>query len=261
LPTSPHVIVGALPIFDGTSDEVLDFCLNAIRSGTGARVATANMDFLAQARTNEELFDDLWKSSIVVADGAPVVALARLAGASRIERTTGVDLALAICREGARTEPLRVVMYGSDPATAARAATTLRDTAPGVQIVLTLNPPFRALSPGELAAEREAIAAAAPHVVMVALGCPKQERLIRDYYSTAPQAVWIGIGGAFDFFAGTRRRAAPVLQRLGLEWASRLIQDPRRLAHRYLLRDLPVLPAVVVEAIVTRVRTRRALRA
>lgn len=244
----PHVVLGDIPIFDGTSEDALAFCMDALERGEGARIATANLDFFAIARTNEELVDDLQRSSIVVADGAPVVALGRLAGARRIERTTGVDFALALCREGGRRGPFRVAMYGSDPETADRAARALEATSPGVEIVLRLSPPFRSPTPEERAADRAAIAACDPHLVLVALGCPKQERVIREYFDAAPQALWIGIGGAFDFFAGKRRRAAPIFQRLGLEWVVRLVQDPRRLASRYLRRDLPVLPPLLAEA-------------
>jgi hypothetical protein len=77
--------------------------------------------------------------------------------------------------------------------------------------------------------------------VLVALGCPAQERRIQEYYHAAPGAIWIGVGGTLDFFGGRRRRAPGWVQALGLEWLFRLGQEPRRLWRRYLLRDLPAL--------------------
>src|SRR5690606_6754904 len=185
-PKFPHVTLGSIPIFDGSMNDALAFCMDALERGEGARIATANLDFFAIARTNQELLGDLQRSSIVVADGSPVVALSRLAGARRTRRTTGVDLAFALCREGGRRGPFRVVMYGSDPETAARAARALEGASAGVEITLSLSPPFRTPTPEERAAERAAIAAGNPHLVLVALGCPKQEQRIREYYDAAP---------------------------------------------------------------------------
>src|SRR5690606_29054243 len=112
---------------------------------------------------------------------------------------------------------------------------------PAARIVLRLTPPFRPLVPEEVTAERDAIAHARPDLVLVALGCPRQERLIAEYHDAAPGAVWIGVGGTLDFLAGQRWRAPALVQRGGMEWLVRLAQEPRRLWRRYLLRDLPAL--------------------
>ena len=253
-----HVPVGPLSVFDGSSREAADYCFAAIESGRGARVATANLDFVAMARRDATLRDDLASSSIVVADGAPVAWLARVAGARRTSRTTGADLAAELLRRGSARGHLRVAMYGSERAIARRAAEAIAAQFPGIEVVARISPPFRPLTEEERRAERRELREAAPELVLVALGCPKQERLIAEYGADVPGAVWIGVGGTFDFFAGLRRRAPDAVQRLGLEWLVRLVQEPRRLWRRYLLRDVPALAAVAPRCVARRLRPVRA---
>ncbi len=215
--------------------------VEAITSGRGARIATANLDFVALARRDATLREDLANSTLVVADGKPIVWLARIAGARRIGRVNGVDLATELLRRGEALGGMRVALYGSTPDISRDAAAWIERTFVGVRIVAQLTPPFRELSEQESLAERARLTAAAPDLVLVALGCPRQERLIARYFDAAPGAVWIGIGGTLDFFAGRRWRAPRFVQAAGLEWAFRLMQEPRRLWRRYLLRDLPTL--------------------
>ena len=251
-----HLQVGPLKVFDGGPEDAVNFCLDAIARGTGARVATANVDFLALALDDEQLRADLEACDLVVADGAPVARLARLMGARSVRRVAGVDLVLALCRAGTRERPLRIALYGSDPATA-RAARAWINEDERAQVVAVINPPFRDLTAEEQAEERRRIAEARPDVIFVALGCPKQERRIADYYSAAPSAVWIGVGGTFDFIAGKRTRAPRAMQAAGLEWVARLAQEPRRLWRRYLLRDIPALFSVARWCLAARMQAPR----
>lgn len=250
----PHVRVGPVRVFDGALTDAVDFCLSAIESGRGARVATANTDFIALARRDPHLRDDLERSSLVVADGAPVAWLARIAGARRVRRVAGVDLAMELCRTGARRGGLRLALYGSTADVVERASGRIETEFPGVTIVLRLSPPFRELSDEERQRERAQFAAAAPDLVLVALGCPKQERLIATYFDATPRAVWLGVGGTLDFFAGKRWRAPRWSGRVGLEWVVRMAQEPRRLWRRYLLRDIPTVVAVAPGCVWSRLR-------
>lgn len=249
-----HVTVGPFSVFDGGLGEAAAFCMAAIESGAGAKVATANLDFIARARRDRALRQDLADSTLVVADGAPVAWLARLAGASRVSRVTGVDLVAELCRRGSERGGLRIAFYGSNPATSAAAAETLRARYPGVRVVARISPPFRPPTPAETAADRALLARAKPELVLVALGCPRQERFIAESYHDIPGAVWIGVGGTFDFYAGEKKRAPRLLQAMGGEWLARLAQDPRRLWRRYLLDDLPALVAVATPMFATRLR-------
>lgn len=256
-PTVRHVPVGPLRVFDGDLAAAAAYLMARIRAGAGARVATANLDFLALARRDPTLRADLAGSTLVVADGAPVAWLARAAGATWVGRVTGVDLVLELCRRG-MDQGLRVAFYGSTPEKAEAAARHLESAFPGIRVVLRVSPPFRAPTVAELAQHRADMAAARPDLVLVALGCPKQERFIAENWDVVPGAVWIGVGGTLDFFSGDKRRAPRALQRVGLEWLFRLLQEPGRLWRRYLLRDLPALSVVAPGVLLRSALGRRA---
>ncbi|MFN0093606.1 MAG: WecB/TagA/CpsF family glycosyltransferase [Dehalococcoidia bacterium] len=233
--------------------DTVDFCVAALDAGIGLRVATANLDFLARARRDPQLRDDLAGSSICVADGAPVVWLARLLGGGRVSRVPGVDLVGGLCGRAQARGGMRVAMYGSTEGTARAAAAALEGRYPGTEVVAIECPPFRALTPAELDAGVSRLVGAQPDLVLVALGCPRQERFIAEQFERIPSALWLGIGGTFDFYAGKRARAPRLVQRLGAEWAVRLAQEPGRLWRRYLVDDLPVLvrlaPACLLRAL------------
>jgi len=236
----PHVLVDGIPVFDGGLGEAVAWCLAKRSAGVGVRVATANLDFFALASANPVLRADLCSSSLVVADGAPVAWLARLAGARRARRVAGVDFAREICAEGARGAEWRVALYGSTPEVCAEAAEALQqDTR--ARVVTAISPPFRPLTDWERHEYLGQLASARPDVVLVALGCPAQERFIADSFNAIPGAIWIGVGGTLDFFAGRKRRAPGLAQRVGMEWFVRFAQEPRRLGPRYFGRDLPAL--------------------
>lgn len=250
----PAVAVDGIPVFDGSAQEAVLACSELVASG-GGRVATANLDFLALARRDPVLKSDLQQSHLVVADGMPVVWLARLTGARRVQRLAGVDLVGALFA-ATRDEPLRVAVYGSTAEICAAAVPALHAMGDGARVVHIQNPPFRPLTPEEREAGRLELMAARPDLVLVALGCPAQERLIAEWSALDQGPLWIGIGGTLDFYGGVRRRAPQALQRLGLEWAARMAQDPRRLGRRYLLRDLPALVVLAPGCLAARTRRR-----
>jgi N-acetylglucosaminyldiphosphoundecaprenol N-acetyl-beta-D-mannosaminyltransferase len=255
-----HVTVGPLSVLNGDLATAADLCLAAIVSGAGARIATANLDFVAKARGNAQLAQDLANSSTVVADGAPVAWLARLAGARHTRRVTGVDLVGAIMSRAGALPAMRVVLYGSRPEIAERAARDFETKYPGVTVSAIICPPFgRSQTVEEFEASLATIRAGQPHLVLVALGCPRQERFIAEHSHVAPRAVWIGVGGTLDFYAGERKRAPGLMRATGTEWLMRLVQEPRRLWRRYLVDDLPTLAAVAPSVVHHRLRGHRAL--
>ncbi|HET6465682.1 MAG TPA: WecB/TagA/CpsF family glycosyltransferase, partial [Nitrospiria bacterium] len=115
----------------------------------------------------------------------------------------------------------------------------LRNRFPGIKIVGSFGPPFRVLTAEEDGEIVGTINAAAPDILWVGLGAPKQELWMAEHHGLLKVPVMIGVGAAFDFHAGSKKRAPLWMQKSGLEWAWRLSQEPGRLWRRYLIDDLP----------------------
>lgn len=212
-----------------------------------AQSCTVNLDFLVQADRNQEVRRLLATSEVNVADGTPVLWLARIGGTTLPGRVTGVDLvprlALECSRQGAR-----LFLLGGQSGAAQEAAARLCALAPGLQVTSLETPPARL---DEMADDGiiGAIAQARADLLLVAFGHPKQELWISRNLARLPVGMAIGIGGSLDLLLGRVPRAPAWMQRTGLEWSWRFLQEPRRLGGRY-LRDgawlLRALPGTVL---------------
>ena len=129
----------------------------------------------------------------------------------------------------------RHFLYGGDDALVEALAGRLRQRCPGIRIVGAFAPPFRPLTPDEDTDIVRLINDATPDVVWVGLSTPKQERWMAEHHKRITAPVMVGVGAAFDFGAGRKKQAPRWMQRSGLEWLFRLVQEPRRLWRRYLL--------------------------
>ena len=192
------------------------------------------------------------------ADGMPVRKAVRVFHRIQQERVAGNDLLPALLAEAERLQ-LTVYLYGGKQevldAMVARAA----KEHPRLRFAGVVSPPFRALSEAEMMATAERINASGAHIVMVALGCPKQERWMAAMKGKV-NAVMLGLGGAFLLYAGVDSRAPKWMRDLSLEWLYRLALEPGRLWKRYLVTNsvfalLQMKPSGHV-AIIRRVRSR-----
>lgn len=183
---APHCTIGGVPIFHGGPEAAVALCIDRLGRHETTRIATANLDFLALARRNPQLRSDLARSTLVVADGAPVALLARLSGAAGTKRVAGVDLVAALCAAAGQAGGLRIVLYGSTEEIAGQAATHLSMTFPGVDVVGIICPPFRELSASERDDIAGQLADAEANLVLVALGCPAQERFAAEFSGRVP---------------------------------------------------------------------------
>ncbi|HYE06780.1 MAG TPA: WecB/TagA/CpsF family glycosyltransferase [Planctomycetota bacterium] len=194
-------------------------------------LATLNLDFLRLADESPPLHAALAAFTHRFADGWPVVELARRAGTVLPERVTGSDLTPMICG-WARESGWKLAFVGGSPACEAALAQRMPRDFPGV-LAGHWTPSYRAgadlRDPGLTAAIR----ASGAQVLLVALGCPKQEFWIRDNLVASGARVAIGVGASLDFLAGTQRRAPRMWQRLRLEFLYRLLREPLRLGGRY----------------------------
>lgn len=171
------------------------------------------------------------QADMALPDGAPVAWAMRRQGFDKQQRINGPDLMwryLAIAERIGQT----VYFYGSTEATLDKLRTRLAQQFPNLRIAGTLSPAFRELTAEEDQAHVDAINQSGAHVVFVGLGCPKQEAWMAQHRGRI-QAVMIGVGAAFDYHAGTIKRAPSWMQKAGLEWLHRLASEPRRLAKRY----------------------------
>jgi len=174
------------------------------------------------------------ESGLSTPDGMPLVWLSRLHGYRDAGRVYGPDLMLALCERSATTGH-RHFFYGGAPGIADRLASRLIDRFPGLVVAGMHSPPYRPAEADEDPAVLDAINAAAPDIVWVGLGTPKQDYWVSRHRSKLSAAALIAVGAAFDFHAGVLRQAPRWMQRSGLEWLFRLAQEPRRLAFRYLV--------------------------
>lgn len=177
----------------------------------------------------------LSEADLVTPDGAPVAWMMRRQGVPGQQRINGPDLMWRYCEQAGRRGEA-IYLYGGTEATLVLLQQRLRAAFPGLVIAGALSPPFRAQTAQELAQDIEAINASGAGTVWVSLGCPKQEQWMAAQRDRV-RAVMIGVGAAFDYHAGTVRRAPAWMQRAGLEWLHRLASEPRRLWRRYLVTN------------------------
>lgn len=241
--------------FDPLSEkQVVGQIIEGLAEGRGGRIVTANIDVCHRVSKDQTAYDLVREASMVVADGMPVVWAARLSGHPLPERVTGSSLIYVVSAAAAR-HGRSVYLLGGEPGVAERAATELARRFPGLRVAGTDAPPAGfETRPGELAAARSRVTAARPDVVFVGLGFPKQERVIAQIVPGLPGTWFIGCGAAIPFAAGALPRAPRWMQQAGLEWAHRLVTEPRRLFRRYLVDDLPFAVRLLVSSAAARRR-------
>ena len=167
-------------------------------------------------------------------DGMPLVWWSRLAGFSQARRVCGFDLLDSVCAYGVPYK-FRHYFYGASPKVLELLIERLQKRYPGICVAGSHSPPFRPLSLAEDSADIAAINDTQPDFVWVGLGMPKQEKWMVEHLGKVNATALIGVGAAFDFHAGTKPRAPVWMQQAGLEWVFRLLTEPRRLAHRYVI--------------------------
>lgn len=195
-------------------------------------VATANVDFLVQSLDDAELRRILLDADLVLCDGTPLLWVSRWLGNSLPERVAGADLVPELLAVSAE-KGYRVFFLGGKPEVAARAVERLRTKFPGIEIVGHYSPPFAPLEKMGHEEIGRRIREARPDILLVSFGCPKAEKWISMNYQVLGVPVSMGVGATIDFLAGEVKRAPVWMQRGGLEWVFRFLQEPSRLGPRY----------------------------
>ena len=223
-------------------------------------IVTPNVDHVCRLQYDEAFQRAYRASHLTLPDGVPIIWASRAFGKPLQQKISGSDLVYWLS-EHAAEQGHRVFFFGAGPGVAEEAGRRLRVKYPKLQVVGSYSPPMGfATDKAECAAAAKAITAAAPDIVFVALGCPKQEIWMHDNCQTLGVPVLLGIGAGLDFVCGTAKRAPRFMQQMGLEWLWRLCHDPRRLAARYLVDDSKFLVLLLREWRQTR-QERRSARA
>ncbi len=244
--STPLASIDGWDLTAASPDETIRSIIARARNGKSFTVNTLNLDHLVKLRRDTNFRAAYRSATIVTADGAPIVWLARRQGAT-IERTTGADLVVPLLKEAARHR-LPVYLFGTSDEVLAKCRTALHKLTDGtLEICGAVAPPqgFDCTGP----AADEAIAAirtSGARLVLVALGAPKQEIFAARAQAAEIGAGLISIGAALDFIVGAQTRAPQIFRTFGLEWAWRLATNPRRLGVRYaqcaiLMADLVVI--------------------
>ena len=233
------------------------YVLDELDEGRGGWVVTHNIDHLRRLARDQSFARMCQRASLAVADGAPVVWASRLQGTPLPERVTGSNL-ISSLSAGAAVRGRSIYLLGGEPGTAEAAKSVLQARHPTLHVAGTRCPPMGFEHDSKQLADITVhVTRVRPDIVFVGLGSPKQERLIEQLRAELPNAWWLGVGVSFSFLCSRVKRAPMWVQRVGLEWAHRLAQEPRRLSRRYLREGIPFAAYVLASAAWQGLRTGR----
>ena len=207
-----------------TMDEAVKEIQAFIEGKKTVLVATANAEMIMRATYDHELKTILNEAALVVPDGAGTVWAAHHLGHLMPERVAGYDLAQELMREAPRRGD-RLFFFGAAPGVAEKAKKKAEKLYPGIEIVGIRNGFFSAKDEPEILHE---IQEAAPDILLVALGVPKQEKWLAAHLNELSVPVSMGVGGTFDVMAGIMKRAPRWMQKAKLEWLFRGALQPKR---------------------------------
>jgi N-acetylglucosaminyldiphosphoundecaprenol N-acetyl-beta-D-mannosaminyltransferase len=216
-----------------TTKETVEWAVELIKEGQRGYICTVNVAILMMMTSNPRLARFVEKASLIVADGQPIVWASRWLHLPLPQRVTGVELIDDIAAKAEREE-LRIYLLGATSEAIATAASNLQDKYPKLKICGVANGYF---SPAQARERVQAIRESGAHILFVGMGVPRQEYFLEENWLELGVNLAIGVGGSFEIFAGTKKRAPLWMQEVGLEWLYRLLQEPGRLWKRYLVTN------------------------
>lgn len=211
-----------------------------------AYVVTPNVDHIVLLEDHADFKQSYDHADLVLADGMPIVWASYLLQEPLKGRVAGSDLAPALCERIAETGH-KIFLFGAAPGVAETAANKLRETYPGIQVVGAHSPPLGFDKDAQQTDEAIAMLnESGADIIFLAMSTISQEVFMMNHHERLNRGVMLGIGATIDFIAGEKVRAPVFLQKVGLEWAFRLCQEPKRLFWRY-ARDLKFIPILLRE--------------
>ena len=224
-----------------TMQEALKEIDELIKKNKNAYVVTPNVDHIIQLERGGELVEVYKNADLILCDGKPLIWISKWYGTPIKEKISGSDLFPRLCAMAAK-RGYKMFFLGAAEGVAAKAAEKLEKKYPGLQVIGTYSPPYGfEKDKEELDKIKEIIRDAQPHILIVGLGCPKQELFILHNKDELEVPISLGLGASLDFEAGNIKRAPKWMADHGLEWIYRIFQDPKRLAKRYLVDDRKII--------------------
>ncbi|ETP28398.1 hypothetical protein F442_22307 [Phytophthora nicotianae P10297] len=231
-----------------TLSQATEEVIGLIGLGRRELVVTPNVDHVVSMVHDTEMGIVFREARYRFADGMPLVWLSRLRYREGLpKRVTGADLLFSVSA-GAAQRGASIFLLGGREGVAALAADKLQAGAPGLEVSGVYSPPFGFEHDERVSRDIvEMINATQPNILFIGVGTPKQEKWAYRWRSELQCDVILGVGAAFDFAAGTARRAPRFVQQSGLEWLWRMMNDPVRLIPRYIFKDYKFLGLAVRE--------------
>lgn len=238
-PALPFIDLLGVRLHHLTAEQAIDHVMSELSHGRGGWVLTPNIDILRRMVINPSYAEVVSGATLRLADGMPLIWASRLQRTSLPERVAGSELIWSLTARAAK-EGRSVFFLGGNPGVAEAAADRLRELNPGLRVAGTECPALGfERDEAYLAQLEQKLRTSAPDICYVALSAPKQDLLIQRLRPRFPHTWFLGIGISFSFVAGEVRQAPVWIRRIGLEWLTRLLQEPRRLGRRYLIDGIP----------------------
>jgi N-acetylglucosaminyldiphosphoundecaprenol N-acetyl-beta-D-mannosaminyltransferase len=194
-----------------------------VRSHQGTHVVTLNAEMCMQAQENPQLADFIRQADLVAPDGSGIELYFRLLGKRNIPRYPGIEMAADLL--DSLGPEVKVAFYGGKPEVVKAAAAYWSARSPQLNLAIVQDGYAQGVALDDFIAQLKQVQ---PDVIYVGLGVPRQEFWIAEHRQYCPHAVWIGVGGSYDIWSGTKARAPQWLQNMHLEWLYRLYQEPWR---------------------------------
>ncbi len=205
-------------------DDYIDCLLNRVKQKQGTHVVTINSEMAIMAESNTDLADAIKKADLVIPDGSGIILYLWRRGQKQ-QRVAGIEIAASLVEKLAQLEnDYPICFYGGTPEVAEKAQQKWREKCPNINLISN----HGYLSGDDLISWQEKIKMTQPRLILVGLGVPQQELWIAKHRYLSPDAVWIGVGGSFDIWAGVKSRAPEFMYKNNLEWLYRLYQEPWR---------------------------------
>ena len=231
-----HTLFNGVKVSATNYDELVRACVSAAELHLPATIDLMPVSVLIPAVQNADLREKLNQFEVVAPDGQPVRWSLNYFHRTRLtDRVYGPELTRRLCAAAAE-HGIGVYLYGSTQEVLEKLTRNLQHMFPTLRIVGAHSPPFRPLTPEEDRDVIERINNSGAGLVFIGTGGPRQE-LFAHAHRDSIHAVQVCVGAAFDFHAGTKKMAPPWMQKRGLEWLFRLVQEPGRLWKRYLVQN------------------------